>query len=187
MKKYLIAAGVTSVLIAAQAMASDAAGLVGAPETAVAPVKAAETAAAPAAVARAVSNAAARPLMVAGEAGALSASSVAVPVRAEVTAPGMIGAVSRVPDRVATSASSYNAMLSASSQTGTCNISKYRYLRSETGGTGESTEIEGVTRDECTRRAEKINTFLKETTPKIFIAGAFGTWIAVANDDPESD
>ncbi len=181
MKKYLIAAGVTSLLIAAQAMASDAASLVGPPETAVAP---AETASAPAATARAYSNAPARPLMVAGEAGALSASTVAVPVVAEVTAPVAMTAVSRVPDRVGPAANSYNAMLSASSQTGNCYIEKW-----ELGGrTNGERVIEGVTRDQCLGKAEQIQRYLTNSgMVGASLVLAIATWAVVANDDdPES-
>lgn len=182
MKKYLIAAGVTSLLIAAQAMASDAAGLIGAPETAVAPVTAAETAAAPAAVARAVSNAPARPLMVAGEAGALSASSVAVPVVAEVTVPGMIGAASRVTDRLAPS---YNASLNLSTTPqATCQRNKLKGTQIKQG---QTQDVESSL-DDCADGERESRTKFQNG---LVAAGIGITFVAVltvaaSNDEPAS-
>ena len=201
MKKYLIAAGVTSLLIAAQAMASDAASLVGAPETAVAP---AETASAPAAVAPAYSNAPARPLMVAGEADALSASTVAVPVVAEGTASGIIAAVSRVPDRLAPT---YIDRVSSSptQQTGQCVIDVQTTLQGRTmidqvihvGKTAEECEAlrqqaQQPQQAQQLRQPSFMQRFLTPLGPPppgpVIIATAVFTAAAVVatNDDPAS-
>jgi hypothetical protein len=182
MKKYVIAAGVTSLLIAAQAMASDAASLVGAPETAVAP---AETASAPAAVARAVSNAPARPLMVAGEAGALSATSVAVPVGAEVTATGLLGSASRVPDRVATS---YNASLNLSTtQTASqCSVDTQKDVMGRLRTVARASQ-EGLTAEQCEALRASQDQLLSNI-PGILASGAVFTAaiVVVTNDNSAS-
>ncbi len=200
MKKYLIAAGVTSLLIAAQAMASDAAGLVGAPETAVAP---AETASAPVAVVRAYSNAPARPLRVAGEAGALSASSVAVPAGTEVNASGIVAAVSRVPDRLAPT---YIASVSSSpnQQTGQCVIDVRTTLQGRT--ILDQVIHEGKTAEECEalrqqaqqpQQAQQLRqpSFMQRLLtplgptppgPVIIATAVFTAAVVATNDDPAS-
>lgn len=185
MKKYLIAAGVTSLLIAAQAMASDAAGLIGAPETAVAPAKAAGTASAPVAVARAFSNAPAQPLMVAGDAGAPSASTLAVPAGAEVTATGTNGADSRVPDRLAPS---YNASLSSSTTqtTSRCDLTTQKTIF---GRESNSTNtLDGLTAEECeARRASTEQSWLGSPTFVAATAAFIAATVVVTNDGSKSD